>query len=145
MPAPFGKFFPLFFFCLSDRASISELRRVWAWLTGLMRCGVSPGESRSSLKLPLCSRHCSTLTDAPLFLPKIHTHMHILEPHIIDTHYTSLSKYAFKSFLSNMHLYTFLRIQKHTHTNPFPIPPPSKPQASAQPLHGIGHVMRRAV
>lgn len=55
-----GKCSPIF--CLSSRASVSELRRVQVWPSGLMRCGVSPGESRSSLKLPSSARLCCSVT-----------------------------------------------------------------------------------
>lgn len=60
MPVPFGKCSPIF--CLSSQASVSELRRVQVWPSGLMRCGVSPGESRSSLKLPSSAWLCRSVT-----------------------------------------------------------------------------------
>lgn len=60
MPSPFRKCSPIF--CLSNWASVSELRRVQVWPSGLMRCGVSPGESRSSLKLPSSARLCHSVT-----------------------------------------------------------------------------------
>lgn len=60
MPAPFEKCSPIF--CLSTRASVRELRRVQVWPTGLMQCGVSPGESRSSLKLPSPACLCCSVT-----------------------------------------------------------------------------------
>lgn len=43
---------PPIFFCPLEQATVSNRGQVWVWLSGLMRCGVSPGESRSSLKPP---------------------------------------------------------------------------------------------
>lgn len=66
---PFGKCSPIF--CLSYQASVRELRRAQVRPSGLMRCGVSLGESRSSLKLPSSARLCCSVT--PHTPPLLHT------------------------------------------------------------------------
>lgn len=73
---PFGKCSPIF--CLSKRASVSELRRVQVWPSELMRCGMSPGESRSSLKLPSSARLCRSVT---LQIPPPSKHAIIFSTH----------------------------------------------------------------
>lgn len=142
MPAPFGKCSPIF--CLSSPPSVRKLRRVQVWPSGLMRCGVSPGESRSSLKLRSSARLCCSET--------LHTHTHTApHPHAHST------LRSFRYSIPIICKFNFLYPPKHNcdlqsclissiSTLPcLPIPQPPRPGLCAQPLHGRAHVTPRLV
>lgn len=124
MPAQLGKCSPIF--CLSSRPSVSELRRVQVWPTGLMRCGVSPGESRSSLKLRSSARLCCSV------MPHTHTraHTHRTPPTHTPLLYISISiicKFNFFCAVVISLISSLISPSPHLHTH---TPPGGTPSLS---------------